>query len=468
MSFTSVHEQKLLSALAHVLPHITPPAQHSSSSNTRATAPSQPATPTVSIAPIPVRWPLSPPPITPASLLHSLTAHDLLCLLVHAVLLQHGAKLVHHQSDQQAASQKAAAATAAVSGAAVQSPSTTSSPPHYTFLPSDWNRSSVLVSLRYMFTTPISHPPAADSDSLSNAEVLVADSPIAYLLTLKCLPMAGFLVVAGQLFHVSPVSGEHSAVSTPYKLTMRCSDYVDLEAVATYVEKAAAPNSEKAESESDAEPAAALSVAVFRNVDRVMSGISNAIVKRCMGPLSDAAQRLSHRSSSACLPCAPLPDSVVIVCASAALCCRWTTFFAPFSPADNFMSPYLPDMPIDLLVSILVYLPSSSLARLSCASSAMHAAASAPFLWQLLCQSELPSSDRGDVSKQDWKAEFVIRRRLRQEEQARNRLALVPVGLPVAVAWDDDDRRRRAERERPFFPLPFPHPADVNDPLGLG
>ena len=130
------------------------------------------------------------------------------------------------------------------------------------------------------------------------------------------------------------------------------------------------------------------------------------------------------------------------------------------------MSPSLPHLPFDLLLSVLLYLPSSDMARISAVSAAVSVAASSPILWQWLCSVELDMSDRSLVSKDDWKSEFVIRRQRRREEQHRNRFALVPVGLPVDVR---DDRRLGVggvRGERPFFRLPFPlQPHALDDPL---
>ena len=156
----------------------------------------------------------------------------------------------------------------------------------------------------------------------------------------------------------------------------------------------------------------------------------------------------------------------MIACVSVCALCSWPAFFAPGSLDDRSVCPSLPSLPVDCLLSVLLYLPSADLARVSAVSAAMGAAASSPALWQWLCGVEVDMSDRALVAKDDWKSEFVIRRQRRREEAQRNRFALVPVGRPIDVR---DDRRLGVggvRGERPFFRLPFPlQPHALDDPL---
>ena len=169
---------------------------------------------------------------------------------------------------------------------------------------------------------------------------------------------------------------------------------------------------------------------IYLNLDWLVSGVANGLIKRCMGPL-------------------------------------WTLFFAPNTPQAHFMSPHLPDLPVDLITCILVFLSSPDLARVSATSAALQALATTPLLWHLLCEAEYPMAERQGVGKEDWRAELIVRKRMREEEAKRNRFALVPVGMPMEArggggGWGEV----RGAHGRPFFP--FPLGRDVNDPLGLG
>ena len=414
MSFVQV--EKLRSVLGHLLEHVQPPASHPPRASTPAEAEAKPSTGKPSntpFAPISIRWPSCPPPPTLPALLDALTAHDLVLLAAHSVILLHGARLDTSNSDKSAAASSEARAIAATTSTSSSPPPSSSAPLPY--LPPSWNSSRLLYSLRYTLTTPITHPPSSSSDDLSNAEVLTADTPIAYLLTVKAVPLSGFLVLSAQLHHISPVDGAHSAVSPPYKVTLRCEEYVDVAHVLKHI---ASPSLTPV-----------LPAGVYLNLDWLWSGVANGLMKRCMGPL-------------------------------------WTLFFSPRAPAAHFMSPHLPDLPVDLLTVIVLYLGSRELVRLGQTCADLQALTSMPLFWRLLCDSECPTNERGAVDKEDWRAELIVRKRLKQEEARRNRFALVPVGLPIDIRGDRRNHVGGARGERPFFP--FPLGRDVNDPLGLG
>ena len=462
MSLAALYESSVLSALTDLLAYVQPPTltghshaatSKANDSDSHAQRPARPSAPLVS-----VRWPSLP--ATPQQLLDALTLHDLLVLLIHAAVLQHGATPLLPQPTEQQAS----------IAVPTQQPPAASHSPYSDFIPAGWNSSRSAYRLRYSFSAPFSHTTTSSAEHTSSDAEATADSPTVCEMRLLLLPMSHYLVVHASMRQVHTVEGANSDISANHKLTLDVLKYVSVDelcgCLTRWQERARASDEAGGDN-----TALQLSAWVYRDVTLLLTAVSNAIIKRCMGPLSAAHSHCLHSTASAphSLRAAPLTSSARLsrtVCCVLCAVCSWTTFFAPNSVDDRFLSPSLPHLPVDLLLTVLLYLPSVQLARVSCVSSTLSAAASSPLLWQWLCSVELEMSDRSMVAKDDWKSEFVIRRARKREEMNRNRYALVPVGVPIDVR---DDRRLGVggvRGERPFFRLPFPlQPHALDDPL---
>ena len=460
MSLSALYEASVLSALTDVLAYVEPPSLTTSASVTNQSVQRQQradlAAPVVSI-----RWPSLP--ASASQLADALTLHDLLVLLIHAAILQHGAQPVQSPPQQQQhAAQKAAGSSAAPSPEPSAQPqaqpdAAASSAASGEFIPHGWNSSRGGYRLRYTLCTPTALP----------------DPPAVYELRLLLLPLSHYLVIDANLHALqpAPVDGAGSAVSANHKLTLDVRKYVSVDELSGCLARWQEAVRER--TDESAPVSLRLSAWVYRDVALLLSAVSNALIKRCMGPLS-AHTRIhctaAPRSQSSTLNehqsiCLSTGSHSPLSCAL----CSWPTFFAPTSSETRSQPASLPSLPVDLLLTVLLYLPSTELARLSSVSAAVGSSASHPLLWQWLCGAELDMSDRNLVAKDDWKSEFVIRRQRRREELYRNRFALVPVGVPVDVR---DDRRLGGvgvggvRGERPFFRLPFPlQPHALDDPL---
>ena len=284
MSLAAFYEASVLSALTDILAYVQPPqlAGPSSSAAFQGSGSGSHGQPEPSSSPDPaavsIRWPSLP--ASRQQLVDALTLHDLLVLLIHAAIVQHGAvpSVPPQQTEQQPA---AATSSAAFATAAVRSPS---------FIPNGWNSSRSGYRLRYSFSTPISHPSAASSDNSSAAEVLTADSSIVYELRLLLLPLSHYLVIDANMQHVSAVDGASSAISANHKLTLDVLNYVSVDelygCVTRWMDRVRGQQPMAGDEASDYSTPLTLSAWVYRDVALLLTAVSNAIIKRCMGPLS--------------------------------------------------------------------------------------------------------------------------------------------------------------------------------------
>ena len=282
MSLAALYEASVLSALTDILSCIQPPsvtAQPAAAAQQRSggssDAQQRPVAPLVS-----VRWPDLP--ASRQQLIDALTLHDLLVLLIHAAVLQHGATPVAPQPSEQPT----------VAG-------------HFASPPSGWNSSRGGYRLRYTFRAPLGHTSAPSTADTSGADVLPAESSIVCELRLLLLPMSHYLVIDAavqqqqhdqQHLAVAVADGASGAGSTNHKLALDVLNYVSVDelhgCLARWQDElrgqqqlTAAASGEQATDDST-QLRLRLSAWVYRDVALLLSAVSNAIIKRCMGPLS--------------------------------------------------------------------------------------------------------------------------------------------------------------------------------------
>ena len=281
MSLAALYEASVLSALTDLLSHIQPPSLTGQSTPDSGCNSHKPS-------PVSIRWPSLP--ASRQQLIDSLTLHDLLVLLIHAAILQHGATTQPQQhTPQQAAERRTVASTSQTQ----QPSSVVSSSPHSpVFIPGGWNSSRSGYRLRYTFSPPLSAAASSMSAGPSSAEVLTADSPIVYELRLLLLPMSHYLVIDAALHQVSAVDGASSAVSANQRLTLDVLSYVSVDelhgCIARWQDSVKVPQRQLAApaEATDETNTLRLSAWVYRDVALLLTAVSNAIIKRCMGPLS--------------------------------------------------------------------------------------------------------------------------------------------------------------------------------------
>lgn len=358
------------------------------------------------ITPIKLRWPHDK---DVQSISRSLVMHDLTMLAVHAIVLQHGGRLItpneeppepNHPSDQ----------------------STDQSINHpYQFVPDDWNSNQLLYSLSYMMYAPPAHHERETEHDPENAEVLTSETPIEYKLNVKAAPLNEFLIITMQMVHVIHTHHQHehheqnepsSTIWPAVKTTLRCASFVDASKASEHI------------NQSTDQTIKPMNIEVYHGLDKLMSAISNGLIKRSMGAL-------------------------------------WSVLVDRNSPGAHYDNPVLSDLPVDILISILSTLNSRELVRLGQASSTLYDITSLQALWEMLCSTEVKAvRDRQAIEPSSWKNEFIIRKQLIKDEMERNKYALVPVGQPVTI------QREHVFPRRPVFRANFIDPS-MNDPLGL-
>ena len=289
MSLAAFYEASVLSTLTDILSYVQPPqvtklpcAKSATNCSDRSSIYEQQESPLAPL--VSIRWPSLP--ASRPQLIDALTLHDLLVLLIHAAVLQHGATpVLPLQTGQQTPGSAAAAAQQQFSAA--------SHPAHFRhFLPTEWNSNRSGYRLRYTFSTHISQLHNSFSDATSSSSGLAADPPTVYELRLLLLPMSHYLVIDANMQHVAAADGASSAVSANHKLTLDVLNYVSIdelhgclvrwqEGVRRQQQQQVADD----EATATSPPTLQLSAWVYRDVALLLTAVSNALIKRCMGPL---------------------------------------------------------------------------------------------------------------------------------------------------------------------------------------